>query len=125
MEFRLFHKLSSELNLVQNSKVEEIEDDSEEDIEDENNILDTNCDLNLNPFSSFRKNSCHQKAVISLPIKKIENPLSLILFNKNRWINMNDYKQSYCISLLIKHDAEIDLYNQIRTQNQVRARVRN
>ena len=79
------------------------------------------------PGIEIRKRGCHQKAVKEFSIKPKwleEGPLTLIVVNKNKWIVNESYEQGYCLSLILEHDHEIDLYNEVRTNIQIRTRIR-
>ncbi|HEX2786616.1 MAG TPA: S8 family peptidase [Ignavibacteria bacterium] len=117
MEFRLFNGIESDIVLKNNSVIENIDDETEE-------IISSTSALKLEPTSNVRSCTCHQKGTKTFPRKKILNPLTLILFNKNKWITDENYKQKFCISLMIEHEAEIDLYSEIRNEVQVRTRIR-
>lgn len=124
LEFRLFANIDSNIIFEANSLIENISDEHEYETETQEDINLKIPALELVPSSKIRSSTCHQKGSIIFKRKKIGNPLTLILFNKNKWISNKEYKQSYCISIMIEHEEEIDLYSELRTKVQVRSRVK-
>jgi len=83
--------------------------------------------INLFPGSNIRKAGCHQKAWKEYkkePQNIPSSPISLVVLNKNKWINDTEWMQDYCISVIFEHEKEIELYNQIRANVQLRTRIR-
>jgi len=79
------------------------------------------------PGGNTRKAGCHQKAwkVYKSDPKNIpSSPVSLVLLNFNKWIPDESRLQDYCISVTFEHEKEIELYNEIRANVQVKTRVR-
>lgn len=79
------------------------------------------------PGTNIRKAGCHQKAIRELSQKpKIldEGNLTIIITNRNKWITDEAFRQNFCFSIIVEHDAEIDIYNEIRNSIQVRTRIR-
>jgi hypothetical protein len=80
--------------------------------------------LDLSPGISIRDKGCHQKAWLDIKTKHIFSPVSLVLINYNKWMYDESIQTDYCLSVVFEHEKEIDLYNQIRSNIQTRARVR-
>ena len=79
------------------------------------------------PGTTIRKAGCHQKAIKELtqkPKTLDEGNLTIVITNKNKWITDEAFRQNFCFSIIIEHEAEIDIYNEIRNNIQVRTRVR-
>ena len=66
----------------------------------------------------------HGKEFKREPKNRPATPLSLVLVNYNKWINDENIKTDFCLSVIFEHEKEIDLYNEIRTNIQIRARIR-
>ena len=84
-------------------------------------------EIGLFPRSNIRKAGCHQKAWKEYKIEpksRPASPLSLVLLNFNKWINDPNRVQDYCISVMLEHEKEIELYAALRANIQTRARVR-
>ncbi len=80
--------------------------------------------------SSSWGNGCHQKGLF---IKKhgvtheknpINSPFTLVVKNMKKWFRDNSYLQPYCVSVVLEHSEEINIYNSIRTQIRERLRIR-
>ena len=83
-------------------------------------------EIDLLPGPTIRNKGCHQKAVKEFKrdgSKVYKAPLSLVLFNINKWIPDDEFEQDYCISVVLEHSEDIQLYNKV--QAQVRTRIRN
>jgi hypothetical protein len=83
--------------------------------------------IELFPGSRMRNAGCHQKAWKDFkrePKARPASPVSLVLVNYNKWMPDDSLETDYCISVTFEHEKEIDLYNQLRTSIQTRARVR-
>jgi hypothetical protein len=120
MEFHLFHTISPQVLTEQYGKVS-IENSEEE-------LPDTikKFEISLSPGATPRKAGCHQKAWKEFkkePKNRPASPISLVLINSNKWMADENAKIDYCLSVVFEHEKEIDLYNQIRTTIQTRARV--
>jgi len=78
------------------------------------------------PGVNTLKNGCHQKAWIEYKRqpKNIPSTITLVLISQNRWNLDDNYKQKYCLSVVFKHEQEIELYNEIKTRLQIKERVR-
>jgi hypothetical protein len=79
------------------------------------------------PGTNIRKTGCHQKAIKEFskkPNTLKEGDLTIIITNKNKWITNEAFRQNFCFSIIVEHDAEIDIYNEIRNNIQVRTRIR-
>ena len=79
------------------------------------------------PGVNIRTAGCHQKAWKEYkrePTNRPKTPVSLVLLNFDKWINNDSKMQNYCISVIFEHEKEIELYNEIRANIQVRARVK-
>jgi len=122
MEFHLFHSVNPQV-LVEKYGI--ISEDTEQkgvpgDIK--NFEID-----DFSPGANTRKAGCHQKAWKEYkkePKRVPSSPISLVLLNFNKWINDENRIQDYCISVTFEHEKEIKLYNAIRTNIQLRAKVR-
>ncbi len=121
MEFHLFHSVAPQA-LVEKYGV--ITEESEtQGVPEELKKFE----IQMHPGSNTRKKGCHQKAWKDYkrePRSRPSAPLSLVLLNFKKWIESVDYKQAYCISVIIEHEKEIQLYNEVRAVIQARARVR-
>lgn len=119
MDFRLFHSVSPDT--VAN-------DFSSEDIESEEELSSSELRKyeikDLRPTFKKRKGSCNQKAIVNFLSRGMISPLTLAVISYNKWNPNDNYLQPYCISLIVEHQEEIDLYTQIRAEIQARARVR-
>jgi hypothetical protein len=123
MEFKLFHTIIPDEIARIFSELDLQEDDIEENIPDELKPFE----IKLSPGANTRKAGCHQKGWKEYkrePKSLPQTPISLVLINSNKWITDEEYKQNYCISLIIEHTASIEIYNTIRTEVQQRVRVR-
>lgn len=121
MEFHLYHSISIEDLSKKYSKVFN-NPDYHTTVDDLKKF-----EIELNPKIKKRAAGCHQKAEKNFkrnPANLPKNSFSLVLINKNKWITDPIHLTSYCISVLLKHEKEIELYNQIRTNIQTRTRVR-
>lgn len=79
------------------------------------------------PGTNTRKAGCHQKAIRELSQKPGtlgEGNLSVIVTNRNKWITDLEFRQNFCISIIVEHESEVDLYTKIRNSINVRSRVR-
>jgi hypothetical protein len=79
------------------------------------------------PGTNTRKAGCHQKAIKVFSQKPNildEGNLTIIITNRNKWITDEAFRQNFCFSIIVEHDAEIDIYNEIRNNIQVRTRIR-
>lgn len=122
LQFKLFHTISP-LELVEKfSTINDI------DINEENLVPKEfkKYEIDLLPGPTIRNKGCHQKAVKEFKrdgSKVYKAPLSLVLFNINKWIPDDEFEQDYCISVVLEHSEDIQLYNKV--QAQVRTRIRN
>jgi hypothetical protein len=120
MEFHLFHTIDPNDLLT---KYADLLDNTE------NSTLKAEldkCEIKL-PGSQRREAGCHQKACKEFkrdPKVIPSNSLSLVLVNKNKWISDINRETPFCISVLLEHEKEIDLYNDVRTSLQTRTRIR-
>lgn len=123
LEFKLFHSvLATEVaNSFGEFGIEDVEtDDSTPDVLKPFEIV-------LNPGANTRKAGCHQKAWKEYkrePKNAPQPPISLVLMNLNKWIKDENHKQNYCLSLIIEHSQDIQIYNTVRTEVQQRVRIR-
>jgi subtilisin family serine protease len=81
-------------------------------------------EIEMEPKIRRRSVSCHQKAwrEYKRRPKGFSSPLSIVLFNLNKWIKDENYLQDYCISLTLEHKEETELYNLVK--NKLRQRIR-
>jgi len=121
MEFHLFHSIDPQVLLEKYGIISE---------NAEANGIPADLrkfEIDFFPGGNIRKAGCHQKAWKEYkrePKNRPETPISLVLLNFNKWINDNNRMQDYCISVTFEHQKEIELYNAIRTNIQVRTRLR-
>ncbi len=121
MEFHLFHSINPQ-ELV--NKYGVVTSDSEG--QEVPGVL-KKFEVKLFPGSRKRNAGCHQKAWKEFkrePKNRPASPVSLVLINYNKWMNDENIQTDYCLSVTFEHEKEIDLYNQIRTNIQTRARIR-
>ncbi|MDI6735599.1 MAG: S8 family peptidase [bacterium] len=120
LEFKLFHSVSPDEII---SKYAEIDISTEdESIPEELKKFE----IDMKPGANTRKAGCHQKAWKEFkrePKNPIQAPVSLVLVNSNKWIPDEDYPQPYCISLIVEHSKNIEIYNLLRNEVQERIRV--
>ena len=121
MEFHLFHSVNPEILIEKYGIIDEqiittgVPDDLKQ------------FEIDLFPGGNTRKAGCHQKAwkiYKREPKKRPKPPLSLVLLNINKWINNTKYQQDFCISVIFEHEKDINIYNKIKTNIQIRARVK-
>lgn len=118
MEYRLF-KNSSENDV--RKIVAKINNDAENTDDGSNNQICTY------PGIRIRNKNIHQKSFKQYNEKpKIyaDMPLILAVTCKKNWYDIEEYRQKYAVSVTIKHDQKIDLYNKIRLKNTARVRTR-
>jgi len=120
MEFHLFHSINSEILIKKYGVISESTE--------ENGVPEDmkNFEIDFFPGANTRKAGCHQKAWKDYkrePKNKPSTPVSLVLLNYNKWINDTTRMQNYCISVTFEHEKEVELYNEIRVNVQVRTRV--
>jgi subtilisin family serine protease len=121
MEFHLFHSINPHTLIEKYGVISENTEQSGG-VPDELKKFE----IDFFPGANTRKVGCHQKAWKEYkrePNNKPASPVSLVLLNFNKWISDSNRVQDYCISVIFEHEKEIDLYNQIRTNVQIRARV--
>lgn len=123
-----------EFHLFKNKPLEEIMDkynsldlsESENETEKVPEEL-TKFEIKLNPGTTLRKKSNHQKGIRTLASSaKLENqhPLVLVILSQKKWDFDENFEQDFAIALTLKHEKSIDLYNQLRIRNQVQTKVR-
>lgn len=121
MKFHLFHSINPQ-ELI--NKYGVVSSDSEGD-EISQELKDF--EIELIPGSNTRIAGCHQKAWKEFkrePKNRPAAPVSLVLINYDKWMTDKSAQTDYCLSVVFEHEKEIDLYNQIRANIQIRARVR-
>lgn len=121
MEFHMFHSVNPQ-ELVNKFGIVSAESEGEEVPAELKKF-----ELKLSPGPRKRNAGCHQKAWKEFkrePRNLPASPVSLVLINYNKWMNDENIQTDYCLSVTFEHEKEIDLYNQIRTNIQTRARVR-
>jgi hypothetical protein len=121
MEFHLFHSINPQ-TLVEKYGV------ISEEIEQAGGVPDDlkKFEIDFFPGGNTRKAGCHQKAWKEYKREsknRPASPVSLVLLNFNKWIADSNRVQDYCISVIFEHEKEIELYNQIKSNILVRARV--
>lgn len=122
MEFKLLHSVNPEV------VVEKFAEINLMNAEDETTPRELQkFEIPLLPGANLRKTGCHQKGWREFkrqPKNMPKAPFSLVLMNINKWISDETYKQSYCISLVLEHSEDVQLYETIRTEVQQRVRIR-
>ncbi len=121
MEFHLFHSINPQ-ELVNKYGVINSEAEGEEVPQELKRF-----EIKLSPGVRKRNAGCHQKAWKEFkhePKNRPASPVSLVLINYNKWMNDENIQTDYCLSVTFEHEKEIDLYNQLRTNIQIRARIR-
>ncbi len=121
MEFHLFHTINPQ-ELVNKYGTVSGESEGQEVPEDLKKF-----EIKLSPGVRTRNAGCHQKAWKEFkkePKNRPAAPVSLVLINYDKWMTDKNAQTDYCLSVVFEHAKEIDLYNQIRANIQVRARVR-
>lgn len=121
MDFHLFHSVNPQelVNKFGNIRTENEGEEVASQLEA--------FEIKLFPGVKKIKSGCHQKAWKEFkrePRNRPASPVSLVLINYNKWISEKERKTDYCLSVTFEHSKEIDLYNQVRTNIQQRARVR-
>jgi hypothetical protein len=121
MEFHIFHTINPQ-ELVNKYGIVSAESEGEEIPEDLKRF-----EIKLSPGVRTRNAGCHQKAWKEFkrePRNRPASPVSLVLINYNKWMNDDSVQTDYCLSVVFEHEKDIDLYNQIRSNIQVRAKIR-
>ncbi|SJM95158.1 S8 family serine peptidase [Crenothrix polyspora] len=121
MEFHLFHTINPQALIEKYGVISENTEQSGGVPEDLKKF-----EIDFFPGGNTRKAGCHQKAWKEYkkePKNRPASPISLVLLNFNKWITDPNRSQDYCISVIFEHEKEIELYSQIRTNIQVRARI--
>jgi len=121
MEFHLFHSVSPEILIEKYGLIAE----NTEQVSVPKDIK--KFEIDFFPGINTRKAGCHQKAWKEYkrePKNRPSTPISLVLLNFNKWINDDTRTQNYCISVTFEHEFEIELYNAIRANIQMKTRVR-
>jgi hypothetical protein len=122
MEFHLFHSVNPQILVEKYGIISE--DTERKGVPDDIKKFEID---DFFPGANTRKAGCHQKAWKEYkrePKRAPSSPISLVLLNFNKWINDENRIQDYCISVTFEHEKEIKLYNAIRTNIQLRAKVR-
>ncbi len=121
MEFHLFHSVNPQVLVEKYGIISE--DTERKGVPDDIKKFEID---DFSPGANTRKAGCHQKAWKEYkrePKRVPSSPISLVLLNFNKWINDENRIQDYCISVVFEHEKEINLYNAIRTNIQIRAKV--
>jgi len=121
LDFKLFHTVSSD---DLKSKFANFANETDEEVEIPEELK--KYEIKLIPSTNIRKVGCHQKGIKEYkknPKNEINAPFTIVVFNFNKWITDAEYQQSFCISVEIKHTEEIELYETIRTELQLRDRL--
>lgn len=122
MEFHLFHSVNPQVLVEKYGIISK--DTEQKSVPDDIKKFEID---DFSPGANTRKAGCHQKAWKEYkrePKRAPSSPISLVLLNLNKWINDENRIQDYCISVTFEHEKEIKLYNAIRTNIQLRAKVR-
>ncbi|MCI5209221.1 MAG: hypothetical protein D3910_10600, partial [Candidatus Electrothrix sp. ATG2] len=120
LEFHLFHSKNPQI-LVE--KYGHLNKDLQQGIPDDLKKFE----ISLFPGANTRKAGCHQKAwkiYQREPTNRPFPPVSLVLLNRNKWIQGGSQKQDYCISVTFEHENSAELYNKVKTSLRTRARTR-
>jgi hypothetical protein len=121
MEFHLFHSINPDVLIEKYGVISESTEQSGGVPDDLKKF-----EIDFFPGANTRKVACHQKAWKEYkrdPKNRPASPISLVLLNFNKWITDSNRVQDYCISVIFEHEKEIELYTQIKTNIQVRARI--
>lgn len=121
MEFHLYHTINPQ-ELINKYGAVSSESEGQEILKDIEKF-----EIKLVPGANTRNAGCHQKAWKEFkrePKNRPATPVSLVLINYNKWMIDENLETEYCLSVVFEHEKEIDLYNQVRTMNQLRTRVR-
>ena len=120
--------VNMEYRLFKNSNIAYVRSQYEKIVDEDSKTYDKiHNEIAMYPGVSLRKKSIHQKSIARYSKKpKIFNgtPLILMVTCKDRWLDDKNYVQNYAIVMSIKHDDVNELYDQIKTKNQIRAKVR-
>ena len=84
-------------------------------------------EIELKPGVKLRSKSLHQKGIKiykKAPEIDINKPLVLVVISRGKWLKDEDYLQSYAVLVKVKHQAQIDIYNRIRQQLEIKGRIR-
>jgi len=125
-----------EFSLYKNTDIKVIADRSSEDVflepaideesegnEDSGKIPE----IVLYPKKALRSKSIHQKGTrvyTSAPGIDVTKPLVLEVLCRGKWVDDENFKQSYSVVVTLRHSARIDLYNQMRERVAPRVRIR-
>ncbi|QQE78393.1 S8 family peptidase [Alicyclobacillus sp. SO9] len=122
LEFKLFHSVEPGL-VVDKFATVDLTDGNDERTPPE---LKNN-EIELIPGTNIRKSGCHQKGSKEYK-RETKNmprtPITLVVMNLNKWIRDENYRQSYCVSVMLEHAEEVNLYESIRTEVMQRVRIR-
>ncbi|MDF2652489.1 MAG: in-like serine protease, partial [Paenibacillus sp.] len=122
MEFKLFQSVDPE-QIVAHYAIMEA-DNGDENEEDTTPVALKPYEIDLKPGVNIRNKGCHQKGLRQFKTAQMAPPITLVVRCLNKWISNPEYTQNYCISLIVEHSAEIDIYNMVRTEVQQRTRIR-
>lgn len=120
MEFKLYHSVDT--HIVAQKFAEFDFTDNEVQIEELKEY-----EIKLLPGTTIRNKGCHQKATKEFkrePQKAHKSPLTLVVINSNKWIPDESYMQNYCVSVMMEHSKDINIYTQIRVSIQNRVRIK-
>lgn len=121
MEFHLFHSVNPDILIEKYGVISE----STEQVGVPEDLK--KFEIDFFPGGNTRKAGCHQKAWKEYkrePKNRPSTPVSLVLINFNKWITVDTRVQKYCISVIFEHEHEIEIYNEIRANVQVRTKIR-
>ena len=125
-----------EFSLYKNTDIEVIADRSSEDVfsesaNDEEPEGDEDSgkipEIELYPKTTLRSKSIHQKGTrvyTSAPGIDVTKPLVLEVLCRGKWVDDEEFRQSYSVVVTLRHSARIDLYNQVRERVAPRVRIR-
>ncbi len=127
--------VNMEFHLFRNSDITEVIDGYSSILKagmdsDEEDVVPTQLKINeikLKPGVNLRKKGIHQKGIKAYKVKPdidTNKPLVLAVISQDRWVKNKDYKQNYAVVVTVKHQAEINIYNQMRQRIAEKIRIR-
>jgi len=126
MEFSLYKNTNIQVIAARSSEdvfSEPTNDEESEGNEDSGKIPE----IVLYPKKTLRSKGIHQKGTrvyTSAPRIDVTKPLVLEVLCRGKWVDDEEFRQSYSVVVTLRHSARIDLYNQIRERVAPRVRIR-
>jgi len=126
MEFSLYRNTDIEVVAARSSEdvfSEPANDEESEGNEDSGKIPE----IELYPKKALRSKSIHQKGTrvyTKAPGIDVTKPLVLEVLCRGKWVDDEEFRQSYSVVVTLRHSARIDLYNQVRERVAPRVRIR-